>query len=115
MKKLTETQCQETISNGEVPADVIFGNKKVAVIFTQSWCGDWVLMRSYIQKIDDDDVSVYYVEYDKEPFYEKMRQFKETVFNNSGVPYVRYYRDGRLVAASNLVWLKRGFLDKFEK
>ena len=114
MIKLTEAQCHETMSGGEVAAEVIAGNFKVAVIFTQSWCGDWMLMRRYVGKIENTDVSVYYIEYDREPFYEKMRQFKETVFRNWGVPYVRYFRDGKLVATSNLLFTKRGFLKRLE-
>jgi hypothetical protein len=115
MIKLNQTQCQETISNREVPTDVTTSNSKVAVIFTQSWCVDWIIMRRYVKKLDIPDVSVYYIEYDKETFYEKMRQFKETVFNNWSVPYVRYFRDGRLVGTSNLLYLKRTFLKQFER
>ena len=94
MIRLDETQCLETISNHEMPAGVVWSNSKVAVIFTQSWCVDWVVMQSYTRKIDIADVSMYYVEYDKEPFYEKMKTYKEVVFKNSNVPYVRCYRDG---------------------
>ena len=72
-------------------------------------------MRRYVQKLDNADVSVYYIEYDKETFYEKMRQLKENAFNNWSVPYVRYFRDGRLVDTSNLLYLRRGFLKKFEQ
>jgi hypothetical protein len=113
MIKLDQDQCMEILSTGDIPAEVSGGNEKVAVIFTQSWCVDWLIMRSYARKIDNRDVSVYYVEYDKEPFYEEMRRFKETVYNNWSIPYVRYYRDGRLVGTTNLIFSKRGFLKQF--
>lgn len=61
----------------------------------------------------DPDLSLYYVEYDKEPFYERMQEFRETVFDNRKVPYIWYFRDGRLVGTGNLLWLKRWFLRKF--
>jgi hypothetical protein len=115
MIKLNRAQCEETMSSSEVPAEVVTSNTKVAVIFTQSWCVDWLIMRRYLRKVENTDVSVYYVEYDKEPFYERLRTFKETVFNNWSVPYVRFFRDGGLIGTSNLLYLKRTFLKRFEQ
>jgi hypothetical protein len=102
------------MADGEVPADVASASAKVAVAFTQSWCGDWKVMRRYLRKLADSEVTVYFVEYDRKPYFEEMKTFKETVFRNGRLPYVRYFRDGRLVSESNLVLFKRRFLKRFD-
>jgi len=56
-------------------------------------------------------IAVRYVEYDKEPFFEDFMEFKEDVFGNRSVPYVRYYRNGELIAESNYI-SQQGFLAK---
>ncbi len=56
-------------------------------------------------------MAVRYVEYDRESFFEDFMEFKENVFGNRSVPYVRYYRDGELIAESNYI-SRQGFLSK---
>ena len=43
-----------------------------------------------------------------------MKSFKENVFKNAKLPYVRYYRNGNFVGDSNLIFLRRRFLKKFD-
>ena len=113
MEKLTEAQCRATIESKDVPDDITSRNAKVAVVFTQSWCGDWMIMRRYLKKIEPDEAAVFYVEYDKEPFFEEFRTFKETVFESNQVPYIRFYRDGKFITERNSIFSKRRFLKKF--
>ena len=113
MKALTDDQCREIISEREVPDEIRNSASRVAVVFTQSWCGDWRTMRRYLPRLSADEAAVYYVEYDRRPFFDEMREFKETVFGNALLPYVRYYRGGEFVNESNLVFFRRGFLKRF--
>jgi len=112
MEALTDDQCREILSVRDVPEGIRGSASRVAVVFTQSWCQDWRTMRRYLAKLSADDASIYYVEYDRRPFFDEMREFKETVFGNALLPYIRYYRDGELVNESNLVFFKRGFLKR---
>jgi hypothetical protein len=113
MQELTQEACERTIRDGEVPESVRSTSERVAVVFTQSWCPQWSFMRRYLETMDEPGLTVYFVEYDRQPFFHEMMAFKETVFGNYEVPYVRYYRDGKLVAQSNLVFLARKFLKMF--
>jgi len=53
-----------------------------------------------------DQAAIFTVEYNRLPDFERIMSFKEDVFKNRQVPYVRFYRDGKLVRHSN--WLPRG-------
>jgi len=115
MQEFTDEQCHEIMELGRIPEAIAASTPKVAVIFTQSWCADWTAMGRYIERIEDPDLSVFFVEYDKKPFYEEMKAFKEETFRNGSIPYVQYFRNGELVNRSNYVVLKRGFLKRFGK
>jgi hypothetical protein len=112
MEKLSQDQCRQMIADGEIPEEIRSSASKVAVILTQSWCPDWLVMQRYLNGLDQPDVKVFYVEYDREACFHEVMAFKETVFGNFEVPYVRYFQEGRLVNQSNLVFTKRGFLKK---
>lgn len=101
------------MSEGEVPESVRATAPRVAVVFTQSWCPDWLLMRGYLSRLRESDVEVLVVEYDRRPFFHEMMAFKEGTYRNYEIPYVRYYANGEHVAESNLVFTKRGFLRRF--
>src|ERR1017187_9214495 len=85
---LTKDQLDALLSEGEFPESVRLAAPKVVVIMTQDWCGQWANMTAYL------------------PDFERIMSFKEDVFDNQQVPYVRFYRDGKLVRQSN--WLPRG-------
>ena len=104
MKKLSEADCLDAIRSGEFPPSVIEAAERVAVVLTQSWCPQWTWMRSYLGAMPEEEgTSVFWVEYDHEDFFEPFMQFKENAFRNDQVPYVRYYRGGKLVAESNYI------------
>lgn len=112
MTRLTEAQCRSALSRGEFEADVLGSAASVAVVLTQSWCPQWVWMRSYLEGLPDSpEYRVYYLEYDREPFYEEFLAFKEDTLGNREIPYVRYYRDGHLNAQTNFI-AKDGFLKR---
>lgn len=112
MIRLAAEQCKRAMSKGEFEAEVIESAPSVAVILTQSWCPQWVWMRSYLEELSESpERTIFYLEYDKEPFYEEFLEFKEDILGNREIPYVRYYRNGSLSAQTNFV-PKDGFLKR---
>jgi hypothetical protein len=110
MRKLSKDDCLALLENGEFGPSITGVAEAVAVVLTQSWCPQWAWMRSYLSSLPPDEgSSVFWIEYDLEDFYQPFMNFKERVFGNDQVPYVRYYRGGKLVAESNYID-KGGFL-----
>jgi len=104
VKRLSEADCLEAIRSGEFGPGIIGAARTVAVVLTQSWCPQWTWMRSYLDSMPAaEGTEVFWVEYDREGFFEPFMRFKETSFGNDQVPYVRYYRAGALAAESNYI------------
>jgi hypothetical protein len=114
LDKLTETDCRSAIASGDFPETVRAAAGRVAVVLTQSWCPQWRFMQGYLSEAAQDagpGSKIFYLEYDRESFFEDFMAFKEDVFGNREVPYVRYYRGGELRSESNFI-SKQGFLSK---
>jgi hypothetical protein len=110
MQKLSKEDCLALIEKKEFAAHIAGAADSVAIVLTQSWCPQWSWMRSYLESLPPEEgIKVFWVEYDLEDFFEPLMNFKERVFGNFEVPYVRYYRQGSLVAQSNYID-KGGFL-----
>ena len=108
--KLSEDNCRAAMRDGEFPASLIASAPSVAVVLTQSWCPQWLWMKSYLGSIaEEEGVDIYWIEYDREAFFDEFRTFKEDSFGNHEIPYVRYYRDGAFARESNYID-KGGFL-----
>ena len=105
IRTLTNDQLDALLSEGEFPKSVRLAAPKVVVIMTQDWCGQWATMAAYLPDFAD-QAAIFTVEYNLLPDFERIMSFKENVFDNRQVPYVRFYRDGKLVRHSN--WLPRG-------
>ncbi len=103
LKALPEDQAIACIENGEFSEDIIASNKHVAVVLTQSWCPDWPEMRRMIEQLVKPGLDVWVFTYDQASIFDEFVEFKENVFGNGQIPYVRYYRDGRLTGVSNYV------------
>jgi hypothetical protein len=104
MKKLTTENCLALLKQGELDSSITGAAESVAVVLTQSWCPQWGWMRAYLSSLPPDEGrEVFWVEYDLEDFFEPFMKFKETVFGNHQVPYVRYYHRGKLAAESNFI------------
>ncbi len=102
--KLTEDQCRAAIKNGDFAEGLRTSAQTVVIVLTQSWCPQWTRIRPWLEDFSAEKNSAcYYVEYDREPFFDDFRSFKEGVYCNDQVPYLRYYRDGKLVKESNYV------------
>ncbi|MFZ2782683.1 MAG: hypothetical protein WAZ99_07415 [Rectinemataceae bacterium] len=110
--KLTETQCRTAIARGEFADETRKAAPHTAIVLSQSWCPQCMWMRGYLDAIAAvPDVAIFWVEYDRESFFDDFREFKENVFGNFEIPYVRYYRDGILIRESNYVD-KSGFAQR---
>jgi hypothetical protein len=102
LKKLTESQCKAAMAAGEFESGLRGSEPRVAIILTQGWCPQWTMMKSWLPAVSESPgMAIYYVEYDNEPFYEAFMAFKEDGFGNREIPYIRYYRDGDFLKASN--------------
>ena len=100
--RLTEPQIRHAIEHGEFGGDVIRSARNVAVIMSQSWCPQWHAVSRWLDALPPEkEILVFSVVYDEEPFYEEFMRFKETVFGNGEIPYIRYYRDGKLIRETN--------------
>lgn len=110
LARLTQADCLAAIASGEFPESIRSSAPKVAIVLTQGWCHQWGWMESYLGEISSrPGVDIYWVAYDEEPFFDEFRSFKERVFGNDQVPYVRYYSHGSLKRISNYID-KSGFL-----
>lgn len=93
-----------TLRDGELPAAVRAAAESVIVIWTQDWCPQWTDLKSWILE-EAGDIPVFVLVYNRHPRFEELMRFKEEVWGNREIPYVRHYREGALVAAHN--WLPR--------
>jgi len=110
VRKLSAEECQAAMTAGEFSPGILASAPAVAIILTQSWCPQWMWMKTYLGSFkDDQDIAICTIEYDKESFFEDFMAFKENTFGNDQVPYLRYYRDGKLIHESNYID-KGGFL-----
>jgi hypothetical protein len=100
MIELTDADLQETITLGEIPERIRGSKKRVAVVLTQSWCSQWMMMRRWLSSMKG-DYDIYWATYEKMASYHSFMNFKETVFGNNQVPYIRFYIDQKLVGESN--------------
>jgi hypothetical protein len=104
MTRLSVAQCRQAIADGEFGPEVLASASRVAVVLTQSWCPQWIMMRMWLDRAEKDaDARVFIMEYDKEDFFEEFMAFKEDVFGNRSVPYIRYYRDGTFTEDGNFI------------
>jgi len=109
IRKLNEAECRAAIVSGDFSPAMLASAPMVAVVLTQSWCPQWTWMRSYLDELaGQPGLDIYWIEYDREPFFDTFIDFKENVLGNSQIPYVRYYRQGLLQNTSNYID-RRGF------
>ena len=113
--KLTREECFFAVEHGEFAEEIRGKTPKTAIILTQSWCPQWTAMHRYLNEAEKKahdasiDLSIFFIEYDKESWFEEFMVFKENEFKNREIPYVRYYQDGKCIKDSNFISL-HGFL-----
>lgn len=115
--EITEAQARAAMSTGEFEEDVRMSAKHVVVVLTQGWCPQWTHLDRTLSSLEKDpdmentDLHVYQLVYDKVSYSAEFMSFKEQTFKNYEIPYVRYYKDGELIGVSNWVRQKT-FLEK---
>ena len=105
-KTIDDDTAGQAIRDGEFPASVIGSRGKVALILTQGWCPQWASLKGVLEETGgggSDDIDVYVYIYDRSPLFYDFLDFKETVWKNDIIPYIRYYRDGMFLTESNFV------------
>lgn len=119
-KTISEEQARHAMEHGEFPETVTEDGENVAILLTQGWCPQWLSMNVWLKSMEkkkqpeDLDITIYEFIYDKVPFFNDFRTFKENRFGNLEIPYIRYYADGECFATSNYV-PSRTFVEFFQK
>lgn len=102
------------MESGEFSSALRGSHPRVAIVLTQSWCSQWIWMNRYLESASEgEDRAVYWIEYDRECFFDEFMHFKEETFGNRSIPYVRYYRNGVFARESNYID-RGGFLRNLE-
>jgi hypothetical protein len=104
IKTLTRDQLDALVRESDFPESVRLAAPKVVVIMTQDWCPQWSDMEAYLPDFAD-QAAIFTVAYNVLPDFKRIMNFKERVFQNRQVPYLRYYQDGQLVLDAN--WMSR--------
>ncbi len=106
--RITEEQAFYAIKNGEFDKDVIASRNNVVVIMTQDWCPQWLHMQTWLyDALNGHDVGLYELLYNKVSYFNEFREFKETVWKNDEIPYLRFYKAGKLFRDSNYIIRER--------
>lgn len=102
---LSHDQAINAVENGGFSDDITASDDAVVLVLTQSWCPQWAFMNRSIIGLGDgpEDLSltIYVYEYDRSPHFNRFMTFKESVYRNWQVPYVRLYRKGQFVSENN--------------
>jgi len=99
-RTLSDEIIRQTIEAGDFPETVRGAAEKVVVVLTQDWCPDWHAMDAFLPEFED-RVALFVLEYNRHPDFERIMGFKEDVFQNREIPYLRYYHQGRFIAGTN--------------
>lgn len=102
--ELTSEQIKLSIENGEFGDEVISSKEIVVIIMTQDWCPQWRRMSEWIYNENPAaDIDIYEVIYNKSEFFKDFMNIKESKWGNDLIPYLRYYKNGKLFKESNYV------------
>ena len=103
-KTIDDKEMQHIMDTKEVSDDIKKSSENVLAIFTQDWCGDWKGLQRELNANKDNsniDIAIFICMYNESPLYEPFMNFKETVWNNYLIPYLRYYKNGSFVKDTN--------------
>ncbi len=110
VRELNDDEVRRVMREAELPDDLRRAASRVAAVFTQDWCPDWFVVQRMLRKLAERGTStdtgravVYTFAYNKSDLFQEFRRFKEDGWGSYLIPYIRYYRDGQLVAETNRV------------
>lgn len=102
--EITKKQALNAIETGEFGNDILLSKDIVVVIMTQNWCPQWIYMKNWIYGVKiEREINVYELVYNKTDFFHEFMDFKENKWRNYDVPYLRFYKGGRLIKESNYI------------
>lgn len=99
-RTLPDDVIARTLEEGEFPDEIRNAAEKVVVILTQDWCPDWHAMDAFLPQFQD-QVALFVLQYNRHPDFQRIMEFKEDVFENREIPYLRYYHQGRFIVGTN--------------
>lgn len=103
-KTIKDSDMKAIIEMRELPESIKNSSENVLMIFTQDWCGDWHgLNRELLanEQTSSIDITIFVCMYNQSGLYESFMKFKETVWKNALIPYLRYYKNGTFIKDSN--------------
>lgn len=103
-RQFTEGEIRRTLREGEIPPEIREPAPYLVSVWTQDWCPQWIDMQQWILT-ECGDVPVYLLVYNRHPLFKDILDFKEQVWKNLEIPYVRHYRRGKLIKEHN--WIPR--------
>lgn len=109
MIEISDDQALNIIEHKEIPAEIITDSSKVAVVLTQDWCPQWLAMRKWLRSADKEGISVFYLCYNRKPYFNQFMSVKENLWNNHSVPYLRCYKEGKFITETNYIGKKTFF------
>lgn len=115
LKELESSDLLEAMEEGEFSEKIRTSAALVVIILSQGWCGEWKILYKRLQKVAGwdqshrPDIDIWWVLYDRLSIMENFMEFKERAWKNKKIPYLRYYREGKLVDTSNFVMEKELF------
>lgn len=119
-KTIHISQIEQAMKEGEFGKEIIHSRDNVAIVMSQEWCPQWQMVKSYLARLmagggpADTDIDVYEIVYDRLEIFNKVLRFKEDVFVNDLIPYIRYYKNGIFVKSTNYV-SETFFLSQFSR
>jgi glutaredoxin len=101
LNELTNDTILQSIKKGEFPDDILSQAETVIVVMTQDWCPQWIFMKKWLHKFNNENCKVFQIIYNNKDYGEKFMKFKEEVFENNLVPYVRIYKNKKFFKDCN--------------
>lgn len=102
-KTIQKEQALYAVENGEFDNGIITSKEIVVIVLTQDWCPQWQNMKSWIYESTEEDIDIYELEYNTTDYFEKFRTFKEEQLGNEHIPYLRFYRNGKMIEETNFI------------
>ncbi|MCG8569515.1 MAG: thioredoxin family protein [Spirochaetes bacterium] len=102
-------EIKKAIEHREFDQVLLQSHKQLVLILTQSWCSQWHYMEQWINELLKEDepdlknVKIMKYVYDQSPLFSDFLDLKEDQWNNRAIPYLRFYRNGKIITECNYI------------
>lgn len=106
---LTDSEIEYIIEHKEVPDIILSKSENVLCIFSQNWCPDWKAQERDLLANEGSSENIFvavYI-YNETKYQKEFMSVKEDVWNNALIPYLRYYKNGKFIYATNQMPFQR--------